>query len=294
MLESFISFLSTFIYLLVELLLLFTIISFIVSMIQQYFPEEKIRALLSQPKPVTNYFMSIIFGLITPFCSCSTIPVLVGLLNAKVPFGPAITFLISSPLLDPIIMSLLWALLGWRVAVVYFIVVTLFSIVVGILFNYFDLDKTYKSVSVDASQKRNNKVHSKIKQALSDTWSFLYPMLPYLFIGVLIGALIYDFVPETLITTIAGGKSIISLIVGSIIGIPMYVRPETMIPISQALVSKGMAIGTVIALLIGGTGASIPEIVMLSKLFKTKFLIAFISAILLVAISTGFLINLLY
>lgn len=292
--ESVLDFLKTFLYLLVELLVLFTVISFFVSLIQQFFSEEKIRKLLTHPKQWVNYIMSIIFGLITPFCSCSTIPVLVGLLNAKVPFGPAMTFLISSPLLDPIILSLLWALLGWKVAIVYFIVVTLFSIFIGILFDKLGLERTYKSVTVNGSHLSGAKHDSRLKQALVDTWSFLYPMLPYLLIGVLVGAFIYDFVPEEFITSVAGGKGFLSLLIGSVIGIPMYVRAETMIPISEALVSKGMAMGTMIALLIGGTGASIPEIVMLSKLFKGKFLIAFISSILIVAITTGFIINLIY
>src|SRR5699024_6910087 len=108
-----------------------------------------------------------------------------------------------------------------------------------------------------------------------------------------IGAFIYGFVPAEFITKYASGDGIFSIMIASVIGIPMYIRPETMLPIAEALVSKGMSMGTVIALVIGGAGASIPEVVMLSKLFKKKFLVAFISAILIVAICTGLIVNLI-
>lgn len=116
-------------------------------------------------------------------------------------------------------------------------------------------------------------------------------MIPYLFIGVFIGAFIYGFVPETFITKYASGGGIISVFIASIIGIPMYIRPETMLPIAEALASKGMSLGTVVALIIGGAGVSIPEVVLLSKLFKKKFVISFVNAILVVAISTGLIVN---
>src|SRR5699024_11539390 len=122
----------------------------------------------------------------------------------------------------------------------------------------------------------------------------LFPMLPYLFIGVFIGAFIYGFIPETFITQYANGNSVFSVFIASIIGIPMYIRPETMLPIAEALVSKGMFLGTVIALIIGGAGGSIPEVVMLSRLFKKKFLVAFIATILIVATGTGLFINAIF
>ncbi|HLR68160.1 MAG TPA: permease, partial [Virgibacillus sp.] len=137
----------------------------------------------------------------------------------------------------------------------------------------------------------SNNQGSKMKQALNDAWAFLYPMLPYLFIGVFIGAFIYGFIPADFITKHASGDGIFSVMIASVIGVPMYIRPETMLPIAEALVSKGMSMGTVIALVIGGAGASIPEVVMLSKLFKKKFLVAFIATILIVATGTGLLIN---
>ena len=291
MLDSSIEFIKTFLMLFFELLVLFIVVSFIVSIIQQIVSEEKIKHFLSKPNQVINYILGMIFGSITPFCSCSTIPILAGLLNSKVPFGPAMSFLIASPLMNPLMIFMLWALLGWKVAVVYFIVLAIFSILTGFVFSKMNLAETYKGVNVKGDGFFANKTESRFKQALNDAWAFLYPMLPYLFIGVFIGAFIYGFVPETFITKYASGDGVISVFIGSVIGIPMYIRPETMLPIAEALVSKGMSLGTVVALIIGGAGASIPEVVLLTKLFKKKFVVSFVIAILVVAIATGLIVN---
>ncbi|MGC7679131.1 permease [Staphylococcus epidermidis] len=291
MLDSIMEFIKTFVMLFFELLTLFIIVSFIVSLIQQVVSEEKIKRFLSKPNQAISYVLGMVFGAMTPFCSCSTIPILAGLLNSKVPFGPAVSFFIASPLMNPLMIFMLWALLGWKVAIVYFIVLAIFSILTGFVFSKMNLAETYKGVNVKGDGFFANKTESLFKQALNDAWAFLYPMLPYLFIGVFIGAFIYGFVPETFITKYASGGGIISVFIASIIGIPMYIRPETMLPIAEALASKGMSLGTVVALIIGGAGASIPEVVLLSKLFKKKFVISFVIAILVVAISTGLIVN---
>ena len=291
MLDSIMEFIKTFVMLFFELLTLFIIVSFIVSLIQQVVSEEKIKRFLSKPNQAISYVLGMVFGAMTPFCSCSTIPILAGLLNSKVPFGPAVSFLIASPLMNPLMIFMLWALLGWKVAIVYFIVLAIFSILTGFVFSKMNLAETYKGVNVKGDGFFANKTGSRVKHALNDAWAFLYPMIPYLFIGVFIGAFIYGFVPETFITKYASGGGIISVFIASIIGIPMYIRPETMLPIAEALASKGMSLGTVVALIIGGAGASIPEVVLLSKLFKKKFVISFVIAILVVAISTGLIVN---
>ncbi|WP_210123833.1 MULTISPECIES: permease [unclassified Staphylococcus] len=293
MLDSIIEFIKTFLILFFELLVLFIIVSFIVSLIQQIVSEEKIKSLLSKPNQAINYILGMIFGAITPFCSCSTIPILAGLLNSKVPFGPAMSFLIASPLMNPLMLFMLWALLGWKVAIVYFVVLAVFSILTGLVFSKMNLANSYKGVNVKGDGFFANKTGSRFKQALNDAWAFLYPMLPYLFIGVFIGAFIYGFIPEEFITKYASGDGFVSVLIASVIGIPMYIRPETMLPIAEALVSKGMSLGTVVALIIGGAGASIPEVVLLSKLFKKKFVISFVIAILVVAIATGLIVNMI-
>src|SRR5699024_1525193 len=176
--------------------------------------------------------------------------------------------------------------------VVYFGVLAIFSILTGLVFSKVNLAESYKGVNGRGDGFFTNKSGSRGKQALNEAWAFLYPMLPHLISGVFIGAFIYGFIPESFITQYACGASIISVIFSSVIVIPMYIRPETIVPIAEALVSKGMSLGTVVALIIGGAGASIPEVVLLSNLFTKKFVISFVIAILVVAIATGLIVNL--
>ncbi|CAD2080000.1 hypothetical protein GCM10007358_15950 [Phocicoccus schoeneichii] len=292
--DTIMEFAKTFFILFFELLALFVVVSFIVSLIQQVISEEKIKKFLNRPNRAVNYILGTFFGAITPFCSCSTIPILAGLLNSKVPFGPAMSFLIASPLMNPVVVFMLWALLGWKITIVYVVVLSIFSILTGIVFSKLNLLESYKGVTVKGDGFFSNNQGSRIKRALNDAWAFLYPMLPYLFVGVFIGAFIYGFIPTEFITKYASGDGVFSVLIASVIGIPLYIRPETMLPIAEALVSKGMSMGTVIALVIGGAGASIPEVALLSKLFKKKFLFAFISAIIIVAVSTGLIVNLIF
>src|SRR5690625_4781576 len=188
--DNMLEFIRNFLILFFELLALFILVSIVVSLIKQSVSEEKIQQLLNRPNKALNYFLGVFFGAITPFCSCSTVPILAGLLNAKVPFGPSISFLIASPLMNPIVVVMLWVLLGWKITVVYVVVLSIFSALVGLLFSKLNLLETYKGVTVKGDGFFSNKQGSKIKQALNDAWGFLFPMLPYLFIGVLIGTFI--------------------------------------------------------------------------------------------------------
>src|SRR5699024_10345116 len=167
MTDSIIEFIKTFLMLFFELLALFIVVSFIVSLIQQVVSEDKIQKLLSKPNKATNYVLGMIFGAITPFCSCSTIPILAGLLNSKVPFGPAMSFLIASPLMTPLMIFMLWILLGWKVAVVYFVVLAIFSILIGLVFSNVNLPESYNGVNVKGDGFFTNKSGSRFKQALN-------------------------------------------------------------------------------------------------------------------------------
>src|SRR5699024_5141365 len=175
-------------------------------------------------------------------------------------------------LCSPVMIFMLWAVLGWQIAFVYFIVLSIFSIVAGLIFSKLNLEETYKGVTVKGDGFFSNNQGSKMKQVLNDAWAFLYTMLSYLFIGVFIGAFIYGFIPADFITKYASVDGIFSFIIASVIVVARYIRPETILPIAEALVSKGMSMGNDIALVIVGAGASIPEVETLSKLIKKKFL----------------------
>lgn len=292
--SNFQEFLQTFSVLFIELTVLFIFISFLVSWLQRKVTEDRIRRVLDRPNKWSGYLYGTGLGALTPFCSCSTIPILAGLLSSKAPFGPSISYLIASPLLNPVIVILMWTLLGWRLTLYYVIIIAIFAIFVGVAWEALGLKHSVKEVRIRRGENTNGDLNvSKWKLALRDAWSFFYPLLPYLFIGVLIGALIHDFIPQEFIVKYAGGDKPWTIPIASVIGIPMYIRAEAILPIANALVSKGMGIGTVIALLVGGAGASIPEVVLLSKLFKRKLVVAFVASILFVAVSTGFIVQMI-
>src|SRR5690625_443693 len=287
-------FLQNFLVLFLELTALFIVISFLVSLLQQVVTEEKIKSILQKGNKATGYISGTLLGALTPFCSCSTIPILAGLLSSGAPFGPSISFLISSPLLNPVIVILLWKLLGFKLTAFYVIAMFIFAVLAGVTFNGLKLEKHLRNVRIRSSQNGVGQKESKWIIALKDAWNFFYPVLPYLVIGVLIGAIIHDFIPAEFITSIAGDEHPFAIPIAAIVGIPMYIRVETMIPISEALVSKGMSMGAVIALIIGGAGASLPEVLLLNKLFKPRLLMAFIIAILLGATVTGYILYFIF
>ncbi|WP_240374054.1 permease [Bacillus piscicola] len=292
--DSVLGFLQTFFKLFVELTVLFIFISFLVSWLQQKVTEDRIKRILDRQNKWSGYLYGAGLGALTPFCSCSTIPILAGLLSSKAPFGPSMSFLIASPLLNPVIVILLWTLLGWQLTLYYVVIVGIFAVLIGVVWKALGLEHSVKNVNVrKGSSQDENVAASKWKLALEDAWSFFYPLLPYLVIGVFIGAFIYDFIPQDFIVTYAGGDKPWTIPIASILGIPMYIRAEAILPIGDALVSKGMGIGSVIALLIGGAGASIPEVVLLSKLFKKKLVISFVASILIVAVSTGVILQMI-
>src|SRR5690625_2890685 len=196
MMESFLSFLQTFFKLFLELTVLFIFISFLVSWLQQKVTEDRIKRVLDRPNKWSGYLYGTGLGALTPFCSCSTIPILAGLLSSKAPFGPSMSFLIASPLLNPIIIVLLWTLFGWKWTLLYAVVMFIASMLIGMLWNFFQLEKDLKDVSIrQKNSTRQEQVLPKWQLAIRDAWSFFIDLLRYLAIGVLVWSLIYRYVP---------------------------------------------------------------------------------------------------
>ncbi|MDH7508716.1 MAG: permease [Methanomassiliicoccales archaeon] len=285
----------------IELTILFIGITFLVGIIQEYVSEEKIkRALGSDRRKALGCVIGATFGSLTPFCSCSTIPIFIGLVDAGVPFAIAMSFLIASPLLNPVIIGLLLLLLGSSITILYAIIAFVSAVVIGLVLDAMGFERYLKSVEVVGKEEREEvlvqanddfwKRHApRLKRAGTFAWSLFLHMFPYLLIGAGIGAFIYGFVPQDIIVQYAGPGNPFAIPVAAAIGIPMYIRAETIIPIGFVLVEKGMSVGTAIALIIGGAGASIPELTMLAAIFKKKLLAAFIVVILCIAILTGYL-----
>lgn len=286
----------------IELIALFVFISAQVEIILMYVPEEKIRRRLSGAGVFGN-IVAAGFGALTPFCACSTIPMTVGFLNAGVPFGSTMSFLIASPLLNPIILGMLGAMVGIKAMVAYFVIAFLCSILFGFLLEKIGAQKYVKNVrlkpasccagSHEVVDKHSLPFPSKLKVAFAGAWDSLRPIMGYLLVGVALGAGIYGYMPQDFVMKIAGPDNPFAIPVAAVLGIPLYIRAETAIPIGLALMGKGMSIGAVISLIIGGAGMAIPEMTMLASIFKKQLVAMIVLVIFLTAVVSGYLFNIL-
>lgn len=293
--------LEYFVFITIELIALFMLISAAVEIILMYIPEEKIRKKLSGAGIFGNV-LAAGFGALTPFCACSTIPMTVGFLNAGVPFGSTMSFLIASPLLNPIIIGMLGAMVGVKAMIIYFVMAFLCSVVFGCVLEKIGAQKYVKNVrlksrssccSGEQLDKRSLPFDRKLKLAFQSAWGSLRPIMVYLLIGVALGAGIYGYMPQDFVMKFAGPDNPFAVPVAAILGVPLYIRAETAIPIGVALMGKGMSIGAVIALVIGGAGMAIPEMSMLASIFKKKLVAMIVAVIFLTAIVSGYLFNVL-
>ncbi|MCC0648703.1 permease, partial [Clostridioides sp. ZZV15-6598] len=201
---------NKFIYLFVELTILFLGISFLVGIIQQTISEEKIRSMLSTKNKFLGYINALILGTFTPFCSCSTVPVLVGLTKVKAPFGPTMTFLFTSPFLDPAVIVLMLTLFGVKITVTYSAIVLIFPLIIGILLEKLGFEKYVKNVNIKNSEEvksndmnlhlsKKELIKKYLIEAIKEAWKLYVSVLPYLIIGVLVGSLMYNVVPQDVI-----------------------------------------------------------------------------------------------
>lgn len=286
----------------IELIALFVFISALVEIILMYVPEEKIRRRLSGAGVFGN-IVAAGFGALTPFCACSTIPMTIGFLNAGVPFGSTMSFLIASPLLNPIILGMLGAMVGIKAMVAYFVIAFLCSILFGFLLEKIGAQKYVKNVrlkpasccagSHEVVDKHSLPFPSKLKVAFAGAWDSLRPIMGYLLVGVALGAGIYGYMPQDFVMKIAGPDNPFAIPVAAVLGIPLYIRAEMAIPIGLALMGKGMSIGAVISLIIGGAGMAIPEMTMLASIFKKQLVAMIVLVIFLTAVVSGYLFNIL-
>lgn len=292
----------TFLMLFGELFGLFIGISFIVALLQIYISQERIKRILSTPRKGVNSILGALLGAVTPFCSCSTIPVLVGLFKSGAPFNGTVSFLLTSPILNPAILTLMLAFFGVKATIVYTIFTFTFAVIMGLVLDKAGFEKEVKKVSVKGGHEDSvtwntlqgtfwQKQWQAIKISLKDAFGLFKGVIVYLIIGAGIGAFIYKFIPTDLLANFAGTNSLWAVPLAAIIGIPMYIRTETMIPIASILIAKGVAPGIMIALILGGAGASIPEVSLLNSIFKKKMVIAFVLCIFTVATITGYAFN---
>jgi uncharacterized membrane protein YraQ (UPF0718 family) len=278
---------TSFMYIALELTVLFVLITFVVSIIQSVIPFHKMEKWMNHGNTFVSSLLAVLFAFITPFCSCSTIPVVVTLLRKKIPFGIVMVFLFASPVLDPTILTIMTALLGWKVALLYTITTTALSIVIGLTLGKLGFEKQLKNVLLKNYQPETNGFN--VTRSINETLSLMKTVYPFLLIGAAIGAVIDGAVPTSFITQYLGGDNWWLVPIAAIIGIPLYIRLSTMIPLSQMMIAKGMALGPVMALLISSAGASLPEVALLNSIFKKKLVAAFVVSVISMSTISGFL-----
>jgi uncharacterized membrane protein YraQ (UPF0718 family) len=280
-----------------ELTVLFLGISTLVALTLMYIPQEKIKGWMSG-KGIWSNFIGASIGALTPFCACSTIPLTLGFLEAGITFGAVMSFVIASPLLNPIILTMMVALMGWKSGIVYFAVVFGGAIIFGIILEKTGGAELVKNVRVKGGNFNNDdEIPGSFKEKLSlsfgKAWTDFRGVLIYLLIGIGIGAGIYGYMPQDFVLKFAGPDNIFAIPAAALIGIPLYIRTETAIPIGVALMGKGMSIGAVMALIIGGAGMAIPEMSMLASIFKKKLVVAIVLVIFLTAVIGGYVFNII-
>jgi len=283
-----------------ELTVLFLGISTIVALVLMYIPQEKLRQWLSR-RGIWGNFLGAVVGSLTPFCACSTIPMTLGMLNAGAPFGPIMSFVIASPLLNPIIISMVWALMGIKACLLYFGVTFVGSMLFGVVLEKIGGERYVKRVRVkpnccDTTHDSENSpigFAEKLKASVISAWGDFRAVLIYLLVGVALGAGIYGYIPQDFVTNIAGPDNPFAIPIAASIGVPLYIRAETAIPIGLALSQKGMSMGAVIALIIGGAGMAIPEMAMLASIFRKRLVGAIVVVIWTTAVVGGFAFNMI-
>ncbi len=285
--------LQFFFLILAELTVLFLAISTLVGLVFEYVSDETVQRWVARKGWLGNV-MGAIIGAATPFCSCSTIPMTVGFLRAGVPFGATMSFVLASPLLNPIILTMFLALLGWKACLAYGVVTFVASVLAGIVLEAAGFAKEVRNVRISGGAHKKEKLPTfrrKLRRAFSGAWGDFRGVLLFLIIGVAIGAVIYGYVPGDFVVRVAGPDNPIAIPVAALVGVPLYVRAETVIPIGLALTQKGMSLGAVIALVVGGAGMSIPEMSMLASIFKVRLVGVFVGVVFVTAVAAGFVFN---
>lgn len=291
--------LSFFVYDVIKIFILLSVLIFLASYIQSYFSPERTRKILSKFKGIWANIISALLGTLTPFCSCSSIPIFIGFTKAGLPIGVTFSFLISSPLVDLASILLLANFFGWKIALAYVVVGLVIAVIGGSLISIFKMEKyvesfiTEKQDNVEYQEIEEVKLTKKdrVKYSFQQVKEIIRKVWLYILIGVGIGAIIHGFIPQSFVESILGSKNPFSVILATIVGIPMYADIFGTLPIAEALILKGVGIGTALSFMMAVTALSLPSIIMLKKVVKTKLLLTFMGIVIIGIILMGYLFN---
>ena len=289
---------SFFIYDVIKISILLFVLVFIISYVQSYFPPEKSKKIMGRFKGLWARIIGALLGTVTPFCSCSSIPLFMGFTTAGLPLGVTFSFLISSPMVDLGSLVLLTSIFGWKIAVSYVIVGLVIAVLGGTIIEKLHLENQVADFIRNA-KKINTVLPSdelsqkeRFKSALDSVLQTLKKVFPYILIGVAIGAIIHNWIPHKWIENLLGSKNPFGVILAAVCGIPMYADIFGCIPIAESLLAKGALLGVVLSFMMAVTTLSLPSMIMLSKAIKQKLLGVFIAICTLEIIIVGYVFNL--
>lgn len=284
-----------FIYDTIKIMVLLGVLIFIISYIQSYFPPERTKKILGRFHGIGANIVAALLGTVTPFCSCSSIPLFMGFTSAGLPIGVTFSFLISSPMVDLGSLVLLMSIFGWKVAVLYVILGLIIAVAGGTLIEKLHLesqveDFIMKGNCVDTPQEELF-FRDRVKYAWDQVISTAKKVAPYVLIGVGIGAVIHNWIPQDIIVKVLGTGNPLGVIIATIAGVPMYADIFGTIPIAEALLGKGAQLGVVLSFMMGVTTLSLPSMIMLRKAVKPKLLGIFVAVCTAGIIIVGYLFN---
>ena len=286
-----------FIYDVIKIFILLSFLIFAISYVQSYFPPERTKKILGRFNGFSGNVLGALLGTVTPFCSCSSIPLFIGFTSAGLPLSVTFSFLISSPLVDIASVILLASIFNWKIAIAYVVVGLVLAVIGGTIIGKMEMEKYVepfvygnKPVGVEYEPEeltRKERVDYAVGQALA----IITRVWRYVLLGVGIGALIHNWIPESIISAVLGQDKWYSVLVATLVGVPMYADIFGTLPIAEALVGKGVGLGTALAFMMGVTALSLPSMIMLEKVVKTKLLATFIGIVTLGIIIIGYTFN---
>ena len=284
-----------FIYDVIKIFILLSVLIFGISYVQSYFPPERTKRILGRFRGVWANILGALLGTVTPFCSCSSIPLFIGFTGAGLPIGVTFSFLISSPLVDLASVLLLASIFNWRIAIAYVVVGLVLAVIGGTLISKLKLEKyvepfVYRNTVPDVEETAMTR-RGRVRYAWDQVKAIIQKVWLYILIGVAIGAAIHNWIPQSIIAAILGEGNAFSVLLATAVGVPMYADIFGTLPIAEALVGKGVGIGTVLSFMMAVTALSLPSMILLKKVVKTRLLVIFAAIVTAGIIAMGYAFN---
>ncbi len=285
-----------FIYDTIKIFLLLSVIIFVVSIIRSYFSPEQTRKILSNKKEFIGSSLAALLGTVTPFCSCSAVPLFIGFIEAGVPLGVTFSFLISSPMVNEVAVVLLWGLFGWKIAAIYLGTGLLVAFIGGVIIGRLKLEKwveeyVYK-IQINVGQEIvKQDFKDRLQYAKWNTTGIVKRVWPYIIFAIAIGGFIHGYVPQDFLVKYAGPQNPFAVPIAVALGVPLYSNAAGVIPIVYALMKKGLSMGTVLAFMMAVTALSLPEMIILRKVLKLPLLAVFVGIMAVTITAVGYLFN---